>query len=53
LDLIRQDYQPGRRYGGRIELSSPTASRQLRADISQEKDKSNRHITVDENISPK
>lgn len=36
LDLIRQDFQPSRQYSGRIELSSPTANRQLRADIVQE-----------------
>lgn len=39
LDLVRQDYQPGRRYGGRVELSSPTSSRQLRAELSQEEEK--------------
>lgn len=38
LDLVRQDYQPGRRYGGRVELSSPTSSRQLRAELSQEQE---------------
>lgn len=36
LDLVRQDHQPGRRYGGRVEVSTPASHRQLRAEISQE-----------------
>ena len=52
LDLIRQDDQPGRRYGGRIQLSCPTSSRQWRAEMNQELD-TGLNVVIDYSLNQK
>ena len=47
LDLVRQDYQPGRRYGGRVEVSTPTTNRHLRAEIRQEDEENRWDLAVE------
>lgn len=35
VELVRQDHQPGRRYGGRLELVAPKVTRSWRVELSQ------------------